>query len=117
MAVVVDCEREAFDIYLGRGEEPGGAGVSPWAIPAEIVLRSRAQVAADYRVWLWREICAERIDLAQLAGLHGKVFGVGTESEGWHLGVLESASMWALGEQARRLAMRVGVLFGRPERP
>jgi hypothetical protein len=117
MPRVVDSERESYEVYVGRGQERGGAGVSPWAIPAEIVLGSPGQVAGEYRVWLWREICAGRIDVAEVAGLHGRVFGVGSEAEGWHVEVLESASIWALGVQARRLEARLRVLLGRRERP
>jgi hypothetical protein len=66
------------------------------------------------RRWLWEEIESGRVTVAELVGLHGRRLGVRTASEGWFAEVLQSASMWALAEQARRLevvfAERIAVL-------
>lgn len=64
----------------------------------------REERVARYRRWLWEEIQKGRVDLAELAGLHGKLAAGRPEWEGE---VLEAAAMWALTEQARRLAALV----------
>lgn len=107
MSRVVICGAVPFDAFIGRGRCPVTGEWSRWAIPASIALCSRTAVAAAYRVWLWGEIGAGRVDLAELASLHGKVFGVRRAPEGWHAPVLDAAAMWALAEQARRLEARL----------
>jgi hypothetical protein len=53
-----------------------------------------------------------RVQPAELLELHGKVFGVARkEWEAWHVDVLEAAAMWALAEQARRLAARLEAML------
>jgi Domain of unknown function (DUF4326) len=60
----------------------------------------RDQVIAKYRLWLWAEIKAGRIDLANLAALHGKTLGCWCAPKRCHGEVLARAAAWA----AARLA-------------
>ena len=107
MSRVVVCGTAPYDVFVGRGRCPVGAERSRWAIPPAVCGGSRAQVAVWYRAWLRREIKAGRVDLAELASLHGKVLGVRRASEGCYAAVLDAAAMWALAEQARRLERRL----------
>lgn len=68
---------------------------------------TRDQVIAKYRRWLWNEIRADRVDLKELAALHGKRLGCWCAPEPCHGEVLERAAPWALCEHARALAARV----------
>lgn len=107
MSRVVISGTAPYDVFVGRGRCPRSGEESEWAIPREIALCDRRAVGERYRVWLWSGICADRVDLAALAGLHGKVFGVRRANEAWHVPVLEAGAMWALAEQARRLQARL----------
>lgn len=104
---VVHCQRSDSDVYIGRGRDPGSAETGRWGNPFRVGSDgTREEVIACYRRWLWEEIKAERIDLAELAALHGKRLGCWCAPEPCHGRVLEAAAFWALGEQARRLARR-----------
>lgn len=107
MSRVVICGTAPYDVFVGRGRCPLGGERSRWAIPPSVSGGSRAQVAVWYRAWLCSEIKAGRVDLAELASLHGKVFGVRRASEGCYAAVLDATAMWALVEQARRLEARL----------
>lgn len=107
MSRVVVCGTASYDVFVGRGCCPLGGERSRWAIPPAVSGDSRSRVAVCYRVWLRGEIEAGRVDLAELAGLHGKVFGVRRASEGCYAAVLDAAVMWALVEQARSLEGRL----------
>jgi hypothetical protein len=96
---VVHCNREPYDVYIGRG--------GPWGNPFRIgVDGDRQQVIARYRRWFWSEIQAGRIDRGALARLHGKRLGCFCAPKPCHGEVLERAAIWALVEEARDLAAR-----------
>lgn len=111
---ILHCQRDAYEVYIGRGRCPltGEHGVwgNPFRIGADC---DREEVLRRYRVWLWREIQAGRIELGHLASLHGKRLGCWCAPRRCHGEVLEAASFWALGQQARRLERRVAELTGR----
>jgi Domain of unknown function (DUF4326) len=80
-------------VYIGRGGRWG----NPFRIGPD---GDRNQVIAKYRRWLWAEIKAGRIDLADLALLHGKTLGCWCAPKRCHGEVLARAASWA----AERLA-------------
>jgi hypothetical protein len=101
---VVHCKREPYDVYIGRGRcprtgEPGrwGNPFSPRPSAAAGVTRvaSREEAIATYRRWLWAQIEAGRVDLAELASLRGKALGCWCAPRPCHGEVLERASAWA----------------------
>jgi hypothetical protein len=105
---VVHCKRESYDVYIGRGRDPRCGERGRWGNPFRIGRDGdRDEVIDKYRRWLWEQIRAGSIDLAELAALHGKVLGCWCAPRGCHGEVLEAAASWARGEQARRLARRV----------
>ena len=111
---VVHCKREDYDVYIGRGRCPQTGEVGRWGNPFQIGRDGdRGEVIEKYRRWLWKEVKAGRIALADLAALHGKRLGCWCAPQACHGEVLEAAAMWALAEQARRLAGRVAELTGR----
>ncbi|HEY4779574.1 MAG TPA: DUF4326 domain-containing protein, partial [Solirubrobacterales bacterium] len=111
---VVHCKRESYDVYIGRGDDPRSGEPGRWGNPFRIGRDgSRSEVIAKYRRWLWAEIQAGRVDLAELAALHGKTLGCWCAPEACHGEVLVEAAMWVLIEQARRLAGRVAEMTGR----
>lgn len=112
---VVHCKRESYDVYIGRGRDPRTGEPGRWGNPFShrpssvagvTVVSSREEAIERYRRWLWEGIKGGRVDLAELASLHGKVLGCWCAPRACHGEVLEDAAFWALGEQARRLAGR-----------
>jgi len=116
---VVHCKRAPYDIYIGRGADPRTGEPGRWGNPfshrpsrASGVTRvvSREQTIERYRSWLWEQIKAGEVDLAELASLHGKALGCWCAPQPCHGEVLEAAAFWAVCEQARRLARRAEAL-------
>ena len=68
-------------VYIGRGSKWG----NPFRIGRD---GSRSEVIAKYRRWLWAEIQAGRVDLAELAALHGKTLGCWCAPEACHGDIL-----------------------------
>lgn len=102
---VVHCKREPYDVYIGRGSKWGNMySHRPSRYSGVIRVATREEAIARYRCWLWEEIGAGRIDLKELVQLHGKTLGCWCSPQPCHGEVLMAASMWALGEQARRVA-------------
>lgn len=108
MARVVHCQQDPYDIYIGRGrdprtEEPGEWGNRyshrPSRVPDVIVVGSVEEAVEFHRRWLWEQIKAGRIALAELAALHGKTLGCWCEGI-CHGETLSTAAAWA----HRRLA-------------
>jgi hypothetical protein len=62
----------------------------------------RLVVIERYRRWLWREIEADRVDLADLAGLAGKTLACWCAPRPCHADVLLRAADWARRELNRR---------------
>jgi hypothetical protein len=85
---VVHCKRDRHDVYIGRG--------GPWGNPFRIGRDgTRDEVIEKYRVWLWDEINAGRVDLEKLAALRGKTLGCWCAPKACHGEVLEAAAEWA----------------------
>jgi hypothetical protein len=119
---VVHCKREPYDVYIGRGscprtDEPGEWGNPyshrPSRVPGVIVVGSVEEAIARYRLDLWERLRDGSLSLAKLAALHGKALGCWCAPHPCHGEVLDAAAMWALTEQARRLASRVAEMTGR----
>lgn len=90
---VVHCKKEDYDVYIGRGRCPRTGERGRWGNPFRIGRDGdRKEVIAKYRLWLCKEIEAERIDLAELASLHGKVLGCWCAPEPCHGEVLARAA-------------------------
>jgi hypothetical protein len=116
---VVHCKREAYDVYIGRGCCPRSGELGRWGnpfshrpsrAPGVTLVATREEAIERYRRWLWEQIVAGAVDLAELASLHGKRLGCWCVSQACHGEVLEAAAFWALTEQARRLAYRAAEL-------
>lgn len=105
-----------YDVFVGLGRCRGVIGPSRWTPPRSVLMGPASGRRDRVRRWLWEEIESGRVTVAELVGLHGRRLGVRTPSEGWFAEVLQSASMWALAEQARRLevvfAERIAMLRG-----
>ena len=80
---VVHCKRDPYDVYVGRGRCPQSGELGQWGNPFshrsskyQVIRVATIEEAIErYRSWLWSEIAAERIDLAELAALDGKTLG------------------------------------------
>lgn len=121
---VVHCKREDYDVYIGRGRCPHSGELGRWGnpfshrpsrVPGVTVVATREEAIERYRCWLWAEIQAGHVDLAELSGLHGKRLGCWCAPEACHGEVLDAAAFWAFTEQARRLARRAAALSGRSQ--
>jgi hypothetical protein len=113
MSGVVHCMRSDYDVYVGRGRCPRSGEPGRWGnpfshretrLPGVIGVGSREEAIERYRRWLWEQIKSGELDLAELAGLHGRRLGCWCAPAPCHGEVLDAAAFWALREQARRLA-------------
>lgn len=111
---VVHCKKEPYDVYVGRGRDPRTGEPGRWGNPFRIGRDgSREEVISRYATWLAVEVDAERIGLAELAALDGKVLGCWCAPRACHGEVLERASDWA----ARMIAAGPNVFWDlRPSR-
>lgn len=122
---VVHCRREPYDVYIGRGRDPHSGELGEWGnryssrpsrVPGVIVVGSVEEAVALHKRELWELIRSGRIPLQRLVALHGKTLGCWcAPPKPCHGHNLEAAAMWALTEQARRLARRAAELSGRSE--
>ena len=88
---VVHCNREAYDVYIGRG--------GPWGNPFRMYGEGdRDRVIREYRRWLRAEIDAGRISEEDVLALRGKTLGCWCAPRACHGDVLL--------EEAERLAQR-----------
>ncbi len=104
---VVHCKREPYDVYIGRRRDPRSGKPGRWGnpfshrpsrVPGVVLVATREEAIEHYRRWLWAEIEAGRVDLAELASLHGKALGCWCAPQPCHGEVLEAAAVWALAE-------------------
>lgn len=99
---VVHCMKEPYDVYIGRGRCPRSGERGRWGNPFRIGPDgTREEVISRYAAWLRDEVDAERITLAELAALDGKVLGCWCAPRSCHGEVLERASDWAARMLAR----------------
>lgn len=103
-ASVVHCRHAPYDLYIGRGRDPRSGELGEWGnpfshrpsrVPGVIVVASVEEAISRYRRWLWDELRAERLPLAQLAALDGKVLGCWCAPGPCHGEVLAAAASWA----------------------
>jgi hypothetical protein len=82
---VVHCEREAFDVYCGRGSRSLGLAPSKWANPFRIGRDgTREQVIAKHKQWVLRQPHL----LASLDELRGRTLGCHCAPEPCHCDTL-----------------------------
>jgi hypothetical protein len=122
---VVHCRREPYDVYIGRGRDPHSGEPGEWGnryssrpsrVAGVIVVGSVEEAVALHKRELWDLIRSGRLPLERLVALHGKTLGCWCNSpKPCHGHNLEAAAMWALSEQARRLARRAAELSGRSQ--
>jgi primosomal replication protein N len=103
MSRVVHCQKDAYDIYIGRGrcpqtDEPGQWGNPyshrPSKVPGVIQVKTEHEAIERYERWLWGRIRSGHVTVEMLAALHGKTFGCWC----WgacHGSVLARAAAWA----------------------
>lgn len=92
---VVHCKRDEHDVYIGRGGRWGNPFSHREGTRAQFVVGSRDEAISAYRGWLWAEVRAGRIGVAQLATLHGKRLGCWCAPQPCHGEVLVQAAAWA----------------------
>jgi hypothetical protein len=119
----VHCMRDPYDLYIGRGRDPhsgefGDLGnrysSRPSRVAGVIVVGSVEEAVALHKRELWDLIRSGRMPLERLVALHGKTLGCWCDPpKPCHGHNLEAASMWALAQQARRLARRAAELSRR----
>jgi hypothetical protein len=119
---VVHCQRASYDVYIGRGLDPHTREPGEWGnryshrpsrVPGVVQVASPEEGMVRYRFDLMRAVREGRVSLAKLLALHGKTLGCWCAPYPCHGEVLDAAAMWALTEQARRLAGRVAEMTGR----
>lgn len=98
-------------INISRRSSGGTKWGNPFVVGKD---GSRAEVVAKYRRWLWAEIKAGRVTVAELANIAGFGFycaGCGLNAAGCHGEVLRAASAWACkvtDEAAARMLAEAG---------
>lgn len=101
---VVHCQRETYDVYIGRGNDPHTGRPGEWGnpyshrpsrVPRVIVVGSRHEAIRRYRTWLWEQVRSGQISLENLAALHGKRLGCWCAPDPCHGEVLATAAAWA----------------------
>ena len=106
---VVHCKRESYDVYVGRGRCPRTGAAGRWGNPFShrpsghdvIRVATREEAIERYRAWLWAQIEAGRVELAELVALHGRTLGCWCAPESCHGEVLAAAAAWAAGQLRR----------------
>lgn len=90
MCEVVNKRYQEYDVYIGRGSPLG----NPFPIN-EARGDTRAAVIEKYRVWLWGEMKAGRINMRYLRSLDGKRLGCFCSPAACHGDVIVQAVKWA----------------------
>ncbi len=104
MSIAVHCKREAYDVYVGRGRDPRTGEPGRWGNPFRIGRDgNRAEVITEYRRWLWAEIEAGRVELADLASLDDRRLGCWCSPQPCHGDVLAAAAHWAMEQIAAEM--------------
>lgn len=85
---VVNGQRSEFDVYIGRPSSWG----NPLPLRHE---RERSAIIEKYRQWLWGEIKAGRVTVADLLELDGKTLGCWCKPKACHGDVIAAAVAWA----------------------
>ena len=101
---VVHCRREAYDVYVGRGDDPRTGRPGEWGnpyshrpsrVPGVIVVASVEEAIERYRRHLWAEIRSGRLPLDRLVVLADKTLGCWCAPGPCHGEVLAVAASWA----------------------
>lgn len=85
---VVNMHVDEYDVRIDRKTKWG----NPFVIGRD---GTRLQVIDKYKTKLWRDIKTGRVDLTELAGLHGKRLGCWCAPAACHGDVLVAAAEWA----------------------
>lgn len=84
----VNLQRESFDVRIDRKTKWG----NPFVMQSE---QDRTKVIEQYRQWLWEQINSGKIEMEELASLHGKRLGCHCSPKPCHGDVLAAAAAWA----------------------
>ena len=96
---VVNVYRDEFDVYIGRKHPTFGKG-SKFANPYHIgVDGPRKIVLRKYKRWLWDQIRAGEITVAELRALDGLRLGCFCKPENCHGDILLDAVAWAISAE------------------
>ena len=87
----VNLKFEAYDVRIDRRTRWG----NPFPMRSEA---DRDAVCEKYRLWLWEEIRAGRVTLADLAELDGQRLGCHCAPKRCHGDTLSAAAAWAAGQ-------------------
>lgn len=91
--MLVHCQHDDYEVYIGRGRDPRSGEAGRWGNPFRIGEDgTRDEVLGKYRLWICKEVEAGRIELSDLAALHGKVLGCWCAPERCHGEIL---ARWA----------------------
>ncbi len=103
--LVVHCQSDPYDLYIGRGRDPhtGEKGIwgnpyshRPSKVPGVIVVASAEEAVDSYRARLWRALKDGRLPLERLAALEGQTLGCWCHpGSPCHGHILVGASKWA----------------------
>lgn len=115
--LVVHCQSDPYDVYIGRGRDPHGGEEGVWGnpyshlpskIPGVIVVGSAEEAVDSHRSHLWRLLNDGRLPLERLAALEGLTLGCWCRPSGpCHGHTLVDASKWAALQLRRRQAPAV----------
>lgn len=96
---VVNVYRDEFDVYIGRKHPTFGKG-SKFANPYHIgVDGPRKIVLRKYKRWLWDQIRAGEITVAELRALDGLRLGCFGKPEDCHGDILLDAVAWVISAE------------------
>jgi hypothetical protein len=110
--LVVHCQHEPYDVYIGRGKDPYTDEWSEWSNkfshrPSQarsvIVVGSVEEAVECHKRWIKDQIRSGRLTLERLAALDGKKLGCWcAKSDPCHGHTLIAAAAWAAAELAER---------------
>lgn len=95
MTVVNKRTNPEFDVYIGRGSKWGNPYSHRDDTRALYRVATRTEAIACYRRALWEDIKLGRVELTELAELHGKTLGCFCAPLPCHGDVLIEAARWA----------------------
>lgn len=110
--LVVHCQVDPYDVYIGRGRDPYTGEKGEWGnayshlpskVPGVIAVASPEEAVDSHRDSIWRALKGGRLSLERLAALEGQTLGCWCRQPGpCHGHTLVAASKWAAMQLRRR---------------